>query len=583
MYSEYKSIQILIDLLKQFEIKDIILSPGGSDIPLIHSIETDTYFRCHSVIDERSAAYFALGVAQQTQNPVACVCTSGTAVCNYLPGITEAFYQSAPVLAITCDKNPYYQDQLETQKINQEKIFTGVVKKSVSLPIVKCKDDDWLCNRLVNEALLELTHNGCGPCHINIPVVGSYNNYNCSVLPKQRKVSYMDLNCGSNTDLIFKRLNNARKIMVVVGQNIYFSSDDRIILESFFEKFNCIFAVENISNLNCNGCVFTYPVTETNFDNKLLPDLVISIGNNLAAYNLKPALRANFENMNNWLVCESGIFRDAYKSLEFIFQIKPIDFFKRMVQVAENQKNDSIYYNMWSEYSKKLQIPEFEYSNLYVAQQLAKKIPDNSILHLAILNSTRVMQFFPLSNNVTVYSNVGALGIDGCMSTFAGQSAVCDGFSYLLIGDLSFFYDMNSAALDGIGPNSRIVLLNNGGGSEFHFFLGKEKIPTINDYICAEHTKVATGWIASLGFDYYAVSNKEELDVAFEHFDKKTDRPQFVEIFGDMEFDAKNTRQFYAQNHQRKNSFTIKSFVKRILPNRQIDKAKKIIDILKEK
>ncbi|MFR2193542.1 MAG: thiamine pyrophosphate-binding protein [Ruminococcus sp.] len=116
MNSSFRNVQILVDLLKQYKIKDVVLSPGGSDIPLIHSIETDEYFTCFSVVDERSAAYFAMGVALQKNVPVACVCTSGTAVCNYLPGITEAFYQSVPVLAITADKNPYYQGQLEIQK-----------------------------------------------------------------------------------------------------------------------------------------------------------------------------------------------------------------------------------------------------------------------------------------------------------------------------------------------------------------------------------------------------------------------------------------------------------------------------------
>ena len=118
--------------------------------------------------------------------------------------------------------------------------------------------------------------------------------------------------------------------------------------------------------------------------------------------------------------------------------------------------------------------------------ELSKRIPEKSILHLAILNSTRTMQFFNLNSNVQVYSNVGALGIDGCFSTFAGQAAVCDTLAYLLIGDLSFFYDMNAASLRSIGKNVRIILVNNGGGSEFHFFMGRKNIPTIDQYICAE-------------------------------------------------------------------------------------------------
>ena len=172
MYSNHKSVQILLSLMKKFDIRDVVLSPGGSDIPLIHSIETDDFFTCYSVVDERSAAYYAMGVAQEKSRPVACICTSGTAVCNYVPGITEAHYQNVPVLAITADKNPYYQDQLETQKIKQNNIFTDVVKKSVDLPVVQSADDEWLCNRLVNEALLELNHHGTGPVQINIPIVG---------------------------------------------------------------------------------------------------------------------------------------------------------------------------------------------------------------------------------------------------------------------------------------------------------------------------------------------------------------------------------------------------------------------------
>ena len=219
MYSHFKNVQILISLMKQFEIKDVVLSPGGSDIPLIHSLESDDFFTCYSVVDERSAAYFAMGIAQEKKQIVACVCTSGTAVCNYLPGITEAYYQEVPVLAITADKNPNFQDQLELQKIKQSNIFDGVVKKAVELPMVHTEEDEWLCNRLANEAMLELTHHGCGPVHINMPILGPTQIFNCEQLPPQRKMTFVQKPDWAE---IAKYLTG-KKIMVVVGQNLVFS------------------------------------------------------------------------------------------------------------------------------------------------------------------------------------------------------------------------------------------------------------------------------------------------------------------------------------------------------------------------
>lgn len=588
MYSNIRSVQILISLLKEFDIRDIVLSPGGSDIPLIHSIETDIFFHCYSVVDERSAAYYAMGVAQTKNRPVACVCTSGTAVCNYVPGITEAYYQSVPVLAITADKNPYYQDQLEIQKIDQNHIFTGVVKKSVELPLIKDEEDEWLCNRLVNEALLALTHHGTGPVQINVPIVGRTNVYDCEKLPLERKMNLVEMPINNSTWEKYAQKLVDKKVMVVVGQNIVFSKADIEHMNVFFNKYDCIYSVEHLSNLECDGVVHTYPLTEmSNFEamDCLKSDIVISIGNNLAAYMLKPFLRANYKTINNWLVNESGNVRDAYKCLTTIFECSPSEFFKNIANVAVTIKDSNHgYYNMWQEQIKKIKLPDFTFSNFYVAQQLSKVIPENSLLHLAILNSTRIMQFFPLAKGVKTYSNVGALGIDGCFSTFAGQAAATESLSFLVVGDLSFFYDMNAAGLRSINSNVRVIMLNNGGGSEFHFFMGKRNISTINDYICAEHGKVAEGWIKSLGYDYYSAKTKEELNAVIDKFGKPSDRPMLLEVFTEMEEDADRTNEMYDvyRKQGQATTYSMKNTVKSIFSEKQLNKAKKIWHTLKE-
>ena len=587
MNSSFRSIQILIDLLKQNGIKDIVLSPGGSDIPLIHSVETDKFFKCYSVVDERSAAYFAMGVAQQKCRPVACICTSGTAVCNYLPGITEAFYQNAPVLAITADKNPYYQGQLEIQKIEQSNIFNGVIRKSVELPIVDSSEDEWLCNRLVNEALIALTHRGTGPVHINIPVVGRTDLYDEQVLPEERRIRVVD---SSNEESIWAsyatKLATAGRIMFVVGQNVNFGAKSVECLNKIFAKCNCIFAVEHLSNLSCNGCVHTYPITEINGNStleKLKPDLVISIGNNLSAYNLRPFLRRHYKTIENWLVSPAGEIRDAYKCLTTVFEADVEGFLEKIAALMpQDSQNSGSYKKNWEEELSQVKIKDFKFSNMYAASKIAPIIPKNSVLHLAILNSTRIMQFYKLADGVRTYSNVGALGIDGCMSTFAGQAASTSELAFLVIGDLSFFYDMNAAGLRSIGPNVRIILLNNGGGSEFHFFMGKDKIPTINDYICAEHGNVAAGWITSLGYDYYSASTAEELDAVIGKFGEKSDRPMFLEILTEMEDDAQITKDFYKDNVKDIPKSLDKNIARCLLNGNQIAKVKKILKVIKE-
>lgn len=589
MYSSIKSVQILLALLKQFEIQDIVLSPGGSDIPIIRSMESDKWFQLHSVVDERSAAYYAMGVAQMKNKPVACVCTSGTAVCNYLPGITEAYYQNVPVLVISADKNPYYQNQLETQKINQTEIFNGVVKKSVNLPLVNNGDDEWLCNRLINEALLELHHHGTGPVHINIPLKGCLTSFECEKLPVERKMKFVNIFDEKNWRTYAEYLERKKKILVVVGQNLCFENKDMECLNKFFAKFNCIFSIEHLSNVEIDGAINTYPLTEAGniFSFKeLVPDLIISIGNNLSAYNLKPFLRINSSKSDNWLIHEDGVVRDAYCCLTNIFECNPIIFFEKMLKYASsNISNDMHYYSEWKSAVGKINIPEPVFSNFYVAGKLAETIPQDSILHTAILNSTRVMQYFPLAKGVKSYSNVGALGIDGCFSSFVGQSAVTDELTYLLIGDLSFFYDMNAAGIRGIRPNMRIILLNNGGGAEFQVMVGGI-MNNINTYICANHKKSAKGWIESLGYEYYNAKSKSEFDNIIGKFANKSEKPLFLEVFTEMSEDGNQTREFYDLNkhcvNSQETSSIIKEKVKEIVGQKNIEKAKKIISVIKE-
>lgn len=588
MYSQLKSIQILVALLKKHGVRHVVISPGGANRNLVRSIESDSYFCCYSVVDERSAAFFGLGVSQSIREPAAILCTSGTSVCNYMSGVTEAFYQSVPLVVITADRHPYLLGQLETQKLNQVGIFDDVCKKSVTLPVVRDDDDFWYCQRLVNEALLELNHHGSGPVHINIPSHGISQPDACVVEKLPDVVAMRRILPDADTETWRSKaeeLSTYKKILVVCGQNRPYLDEDVRQIESFFDRFNCVLSVEHLANLSCEGTLITYPVTETISGEgfkELLPDLVISLGDNIVAGNIKSHLRHNRGSFAHWLIDERGQVKDVFKGLSTIFECSPSCFFKAMNNHAPGQaKNDRSYFWMWEAARKQVEVPDFPFSNICVAQQFARRLPANSILHLSILNSTRHMQFFRLAADIEVSSNIGALGIDGSMSTFVGHAAVTDRLCFLLIGDLSFFYDMNSLLIRHVGNNMRILMVNNRGGGEFHFSSGgATTYPNIDEFISVRHEHSARGWVESLGFDYLAASDKEGFEEALDAFVLPSERPIFLEAFTDMEEDGNIVRQFYASNSHGGYRFQMKAILKRaskkVLGDKVSEKAKNI-------
>ena len=384
-------------------------------------------------------------------------------------------------------------------------------------------------------------------------------------------------------------LSNKKRILIIVGQNLFFSEKDIDNMNTFFEKYSCVYAVENLSNLECKGTVYTYPLSEmlstacgNSIFDKLAPDLIISCGNNLSAYDLKSRLRNRYKTCEHWIINESGNVRDEYKCLTVIFECSPTTFFRKMIKDKAKQcTNNKEYYTLWNKYLNQIDFGDIEFSSLYIAKKLSEIIPENSLIHTAILNSTRVMQLFKFKKNIKMYSNIGALGIDGCLSTFMGQAATTNELAFLLIGDLSFFYDMNAAGISEIKNNVRIIMMNNGGGEEFHFFMGKKNIPTINKYISVKHNKTAEGWIKSLEYDYYAVRTTSDFDRIVEVLGKESEKPIFVEVFLDMEFDAKYLRNKYNELNDMMLPYHINVAKKIIssLPERRVAQVRKLLKI----
>jgi 2-succinyl-5-enolpyruvyl-6-hydroxy-3-cyclohexene-1-carboxylate synthase len=589
VYTELKSYQIIIALMKKWGIKHCVLSAGSRNVPFVHSVEEDPYFHCYSVVDERSAGYFALGLAQKLNEPVVISCTSSTATCNYWPPVAEAFYQGVPIIVLTSDRNPAMLGQWEDQMIDQVGMYDRHVRKSVNLPIVENKNDEIYCQRLVNEAFLELNHRGSGPVHINIPMLSYNNSFNVQELPEVTKIDRLCIeDDAAQWDAKIEKLKNAKRILVTCGQNSHVTPELHDGISAFFKHFNSTITVEYMSNLeleesiNTSVCMDSRYVTNKKVK-ELLPDIVISFGGNIMS-GIKEQLRKFAGDFEHWLIQEDGRVVDLYKSITTIFECSPKYFFSycnRMV--SEKVKNDRQYYNQWKAYEDGVVIPEFPYSNVYAIKEVVEKIPSESTLHLSINSSIRITNFFKLNPNINVYANIGTHGIDGCLSSFLGQAiAEPDKPSYLIIGDLSFFYDMNAMRLPHIGKNVHILLINNEGGSEF-YFNKMWKNDKSDLHTTARHHTIAEGWVKSNNFKYISAHDKDSLTENLSEFMREDlEQPVFMEVFTEMKIDSDVIYDFFDLSRPRDlQSETIRRSKEIIKATIGQDKAQKLVGIFK--
>ena len=543
MYTELKSYQIIIALLKKYGIRRCVLSAGSRNVPFVHSVEEDPFFECYSVVDERSAGYFALGLAQESSEPVVISCTSSTATCNYWPPVTEAYYQGVPLVVLTSDRDPAMLGQWEDQMIDQVGMYDRHVRKSVNLPIVNDRDDWLFCQRLVNEALLELDHHGTGPVHINVPMRSYNNSFNVRELPQVTRIHRVSALDGDDAWLPYAdRLGSAKRVLVVAGQSTGTSPELSSALERLCASCNAAVAAEYMANVprgsafNPTLCMEYRYITEKKFA-EFLPDIVVSFGGNMTA-GLKDMLRKFAGSFEHWSVREDGSVCDMFKSLTTVFETTPEEFFDRMAGLVVDGCNDGIYLASLKEYEASAAVPELPWSNVLAIKETVERIPSGSILHLAINNAIRLTNFFELQPDVRVYANIGTHGIDGPLSSLFGQAAASGRPAYLVVGDLAFFYDMNALRLRHIGPNVRILLLNNQGGEEFYFNkMWKNEASDL--HTTARHHTKAEGWIRECGFRYLSAHDRVELDAALQKFfDNGAGEPVVLEVFSEMRSDS---------------------------------------------
>lgn len=551
MYTDKKNILQLVALLEAHGVTKIVLCPGSRNIPLVHTLSTHPSFKCYSVTDERSAGFFAIGLALNGGAPAAVCCTSGTALLNLHPAVAEAFYQNVPLVVISADRPAAWIGQMDGQTLPQPGVFGTLVKKSVNLPEIYTDEDEWYCNRLVNEALLETHHHGKGPVHINVPVTEPIFRFTTETLPEVRVITrYQGLNIYDRdyNDLI-QRLNQYQKRMIIVGQMNLIYLFEKKYSKLLYKHFAWL--TEHIGNQTIPGIpVKNFDVAlyamDGEMQEKMVPELLITYGGHVVSKRLKKFLRNN-PPKEHWHVSPDGEIVDLYGSLTTVIEMDPFEFLEKIAFLLENKTPQ--YPLLWENFCKALPQPELPYSEMSAIGALIKTLPEQCALHLANSSTVRYAQLFTVPATVEVCCNRGTSGIEGSLSTAVGYAAASDKLNFVVIGDLSFFYDMNALWNGNFGANLRILLLNNGGGEIFHTLPGLEMSGTSHKFITAVHKTSAKGWAEDRGFLYQKVEDEVQLEEAMQLFTQPEPmtQPVLVEVFTNKNKDARILKDFYHQ------------------------------------
>ena len=542
-YSTNVNVQLLVALLKKHGIKKIIASPGTTNLELMASLQNDGDFEIYSCVDERSAAYMACGLATESHEPVVITCTEATASRNYYSALTEAYHRKLPILAVTGLHNYNLTGHLEPQVIDRSVSPKDTMRLKVNLPVIKDQADVDYSILKINEAILELNRNGGGPVHINIPWGGGNFDFSVKALPDTRVIKRFEIHD------VLPSLKN-KKIAIYIGTHLEFNDAETKLIDQFCADYNGVVFCDHASQYYGKYRIQLdlIVIQKSKFSELENIDVLIHIGEESGDNVVQSALKSVKE---VWRVSPDGEIRDTFKKLKYVFEMPEMTFFDAY-KASESIPSLNSYYKIFREKYDNIsrKIPELEFSSIYVASQISSKLPPESVIHLGVSDTIRAWSMFELPEGVRTRCNSGCRGIDGCVSALVGASLYDrNKLFYGVVGDLTFFYDMNVLGNRHIGKNIRLLIVNNNGGNIFRHnghatqrWLGYEKT---NMYISAgghfgqQSKDFLKHYCEDLGFEYLTASDKNEFQTAMQRFliPEVTDKSMVLEIFTKSEND----------------------------------------------
>ncbi|MBT8301576.1 MAG: 2-succinyl-5-enolpyruvyl-6-hydroxy-3-cyclohexene-1-carboxylic-acid synthase [Maribacter sp.] len=561
-YSNIPSAQSVVLHCKAKAVLDIVISPGSRNAPLTIGFTEDSSFNCYSIVDERCAAFFALGMAQQLQKPVAVLCTSGSALLNYYPAIAEAFYSNIPLVVISADRPFYKIDVGDGQTIRQDYVFdrhigysanlkqdvvhaTEEIKKyaphSISGNVNSEQDkiqsyNDGELNKALNLAILDKL-----PVHINVPFEeplyekipeATVKPHFNEIIEKQVVVEDLDEFIG--------QWNSAKRKMVLVGVK-YPNSVNQKYLDKLANDPSVVVLTETTSNLHHPNFFpsidsIIAPIEKSDNQERLFqslqPEILLTFGGLVISKKVKAFLR-KYRPTHHWHVDEHKAY-DTFFVLSKHFKTNVNAFFNKFLASAHDVESE--YFNFWKEIkgdyetSRKSYLQEIPFSDLTVFGQIFENSPKNIQLQMANSSTIRYAQLFNLEPTIDVFCNRGTSGIDGAVSTAIGASIINSKQTILIIGDLSFFYDSNGLWNNYIKSDFRIILINNDGGGIFRILPGQEETDNFETYFETTHGLNAAHLCKMHGIEYACVKDEDSLKSELTKFYVGTDIPKLLEV-----------------------------------------------------
>lgn len=550
MAHHLQHISDLAALLFTHGVEDVVVSPGSRNAPLIRAFYDRFSENCHSLVDERSAAYFALGQSLKTGKPTVLISTSGTAVLNYAPAVAEAFYQQVPLLIITADRPAEWIGQQDNQAMQQENVYLNYIKACYSLPLESTHPEDlWMAHRTINEAFHKTLSVNPGPVHINVPLREPLYeelpeaSKNLQIIQKEVAEKSVSTSGAFNSNW-----EKANSIMIVCGQ-LPPNEEIKKEIKRLASDARVVLVAEPVSNLHETA---TIPNPEVVLNSKIdypaeaIPELVIYFGGQVVSKKIKLFLRG-LNDTRFWFISPEDQLIDTFQNLRGHLKTDPLSAIISLNLTAGEKSNP--FKTFWKkERSNALALTkkyteEIAFSDLKVFQLLSEQLPEKAVVFAGNSSIVRYLLYFDQKERI-YYSNRGVSGIDGCISTVAGLASKTDEAVYAVVGDLTFVYDSNALWNRQLPKNLKIILVNNEGGGIFHLLKGPSEHQAFLPLVNAHHPVNFEKLSEAFGVDYQCSRNENELKACIKNL-KNSDQTEILEIRTPNNGEPQITKDFF--------------------------------------
>ncbi|RTZ03236.1 2-succinyl-5-enolpyruvyl-6-hydroxy-3-cyclohexene-1-carboxylic-acid synthase [Flavobacterium bomense] len=534
IYPKIPLAQSIIEICLAKGITTIIISPGSRNAPLTIGFVNNPAFQCYSIADERSAAFFALGIAQQTKQPAALVCTSGSALLNYYPAFAEAYYSQIPMIVISADRPQSKIDIGDGQTIRQENVFENHSLYNANLLENVSVANDLKINAAINAAITQK-----GPVHINAPFeeplyeTVSELSIEVNSIASAKVTQTISIEDVSEFATIW---NNSTKKMILVGVNTPNAINTKII-EAFAKDASIVVLTETTSNLHHDTFINTIdtiitPFTNADFEN-FSPEILVTFGGMVVSKRIKAFLRKH-KPKHHWHIDSLRAY-DTFGALTKHFEADPnvfFDTFLPLTKATESnyfQQLDAV--KVLRKLKSDIYLNKIPFSDFKVFEKVMQCLPTNSQLQISNSSAIRYAQLVAVDPSIEVYCNRGTSGIDGSTSTAIGAAVANEKQTVFITGDIGFLYDSNALWNNYIPKNFKIILINNGGGGIFRILPGHKETPVFNTFFETSHCLTAEHLAKMYGFEYCIASDEASLAISLTALYAQNEKPSILEIF----------------------------------------------------